>query len=589
MSIINDIYKITEGIETPLERSELASLVLYSILQSDYYEGKNQHINLGKNYFDEYVVYHEALSNVGINRDTEKTVVNFEPDDKTFYINESKEGYPKKLLNNYQYNCLKKLDIIFNKERSLVEGVEELRKNPLSPLEYETALMVIRERRNLNDKDLVSFLHENNPLQLDLESYTDLKAQYKTNNYRKPSSQHITLLLEPLTGRRSIEDSQEIFERFPFTRSLSKTSLKYAERNNDLNIKDIREAVRSDKKNIIGDALDKIIGKQTLVSKKEAAVLDIIEHHNKDNFLERFKTFSSELLERPIAETILSNYKVEIDRVLTEVYKLYPELLKNKDSEARVEFFEFKDAPQTERYDIAAYAYAKSMNKLNIYSDYTRTHSSIVNGLRSLSSEFDYSNGIMGIVKNDIEVLAVVIADRRETTRNSTTYNTMEVPSIVLDRIDEDIRGVSREHIKNLLEHFFKMAQKENVLLVHDLCIVRRGESEVLNNKVYGVIKELEREYPDVILLNEGALDYKATIKTDALKWTFVEHCYTKEIKNDIMKDMYKKLIEYTRTQEYSDLNISNYQHDNEEKFLNIINNIENQTNKQIKVRKLKV
>ena len=548
MSIKNDVFKwskkIAEKQDLDIEAEELASMALYKIYNQPYFQGQNDFIRLHKNIFNEISLGLCNLNNLGGSEHTtiNQLNINFsKPRSKDYEINTVNEN---KILKTDQE--IKELNLFLNMLKNtnsfshLIKEIEDYESKE-DTLFYSKIIISSNETTH-NKNTLVSALdYFLDYKEKDTEKEYALEFKTKKDLYRSNKISSLEDRLyedyktkELMKGNKPIEEMED----FTFKRL---TGL------NNMTLEDIKNFKKTHP-----EMYEKSLYKSYLDIKDpdlrmKTLYNDIFFKDDKQVLINKIEN----ILKEDGVEYTLKQYQKEIDLILKETIKKYPEIGYSSIHEGKKDII-IKSYDGSNEYYLMQDNHTKD-NKLELFhQDYgISRYYDAIKGLHVYNKKYHYKVTFAAL-KNDLEEFAVIESFVKDSLRIDGEYLNMK--SLYLCSLQDAGRGINEDDLFNLYSSLINNINDDKFIISYDL-YDRKNMKE--NNKDilhYNVIQRLKKEYPTFIFYNDGMKinidNYAmASLKKDMLTYA-VENNMSKE---DII-NVDKKIEEFIKSDNFNDI-----------------------------------
>lgn len=514
----NDIYNLSKKLlknkSYDISDIELSALTLYTILNKGYCKDAYSYIVLTKNIYDEYSLGNRRLSNIyGVtNQSIAADLISFNSNDNFLNINTGL-SFNNVILNEKEKEYLINFTNILKENKdnliNLIKDINKLNTDIESNHFYELLL-----KNKADSNSTLKIIEAITESVLTKEEWLSFLNKYKIVNYRRFNERGIKFsnISEILPDNMSYKEkdliSRIITETEP-TKKLVNTVMEETLLYMNLNEKDVNEFIKSSRyKNSF---LEKInIAMNNKLDLKEKLILILEEKFKLKINIEDLIEDLNKNINNETYEDLYLKYSKEIKSIEIEVYKKYPDLLKNI-NETDMKFNVLDIA--NDKYNNYTDYYQKNSNVIDFHynkdNDHKKLYTSVISGI-SMPGYFNSwqpstENEIYFELRNSLEVIALLEIKKEDAMENRLTYDYMSNLNIfkmadfdILKREDLDINVLS-----SLIKEFLnKMKEDEMVVYSDILNTTKIAKAE--KTKIKKILKEVEKDYKDIIFINSN-------------------------------------------------------------------------------------
>lgn len=547
MSIKNDVFKwskkIVEKQGLEIEQEELASMALYNIYKQPYFQDQNDFLKLHRNIFDEISLGVYGLNKIGGFDNPTINHLNVQ-----FFNTRSKDYQDYFVIS----------EKILRTEKELTEIAIFLAILKQSKSFYD----LIKNIENYESKNDTLFLskiiintNENTYEDGSLLGVLDYFTDYKEHNtekefileFKTKKDLHRKSIVSRLDDRLFLDyDIKELMKGNKPIDSMGKNALYNLTGLSNMELSDL-DTFKNNHPEMYEKSLYKIFVE---MDTKEERMLYV---YNKDYFDNDKKSLIDKInnmLDKDSVDYILNQYKKELDIILKETIKKYPEIGYNSIHEGKKEIV-IKEYESSSEYYIMRDNHIKN-SKLEIFQQQQgiERHFETTKGLNIYGKKYFYKTKFAAM-KNDLEEFAVVESFTRNSLKLEHQYLNMN--SLYICNLQDIGRGLKQDDLVNLYSELIKTMSKDNFIVSYDLYDRRNLKESNLDVMNYNIIQKLKSDFPDIIFYNDGMKieidDYKmAEFKSEILGYAVEDGLNREElIKID------KKIEKFIKSDKFTD------------------------------------
>lgn len=517
----NDIYnlstKILENKSYDISDIELSALALYTILNKGYCKDAYSYIVLTKNIYDEYSLGNRRLSNIyGVtNQNISEDLISFNNNDFLFNINTELVFNNIVLSEKEKEYLIKFTDILKENKDNLINLVEDIKKLNTDIESNHFYELILKYKSDSNSTlKIIEAVTESG---LTPEEWLSFLNKYKITNHKRFSERGLIfsniseILPDNMCYKEKELISKIIKEKDPtekYVNLIMKETLDYM----NINEKDLNKFIKSSKyKNSF---LEKInISMNNNLELKEKLILILDEKVKFKTNIEKLIEDLNKSINNETYEDLYLKYSKEIKLIENEVYKKYPDLLKNiNETDMKFNVLDVTN----DKYNNYTDYYEKNSNVIDFHFDKDterkKLYTSLISGISMPGYFKSYhkstENEIYFELRNSLEVIALLEIKKVKTLENRLTYDYMSNLNVIkmadfdiLKREDLDINLLT-----SLIKEFLNKMKEEKLVVFSDILNTPKvNKSEKL--KIQNILKEIEKDYKDIIFINGTPTD----------------------------------------------------------------------------------
>ena len=517
----NDIYnlstKILENTSYDISDIELSALALYTILNKGYCKDAYSYIVLIKNIYDEYSLGNRRLSNIyGVTyQNISEDLISFNNNDFLFNINTELVFNNIVLSEKEKEYLIKFTDILKENKDNLINLVEDIKKLNTDIESNHFYELILKYKSDSNSTlKIIEAVTESG---LTPEEWLSFLNKYKITNHKRFSERGLIfsniseILPDNMCYKEKELISKIIKEKDPtekYVNLIMKETLDYM----NINEKDLNKFIKSSKyKNSF---LEKInISMNNNLELKEKLILILDEKVKFKTNIEKLIEDLNKSINNETYEDLYLKYSKEIKLIENEVYKKYPDLLKNiNETDMKFNVLDVTN----DKYNNYTDYYEKNSNVIDFHFDKDtgrkKLYTSLISGISMPGYFKSYhkstENEIYFELRNSLEVIALLEIKKVKTLENRLTYDYMSNLNVIkmadfdiLKREDLDINLLT-----SLIKEFLNKMKEEKLVVFSDILNTPKvNKSEKL--KIQNILKEIEKDYKDIIFINGTPTD----------------------------------------------------------------------------------
>jgi hypothetical protein len=552
MSIKNDVFKwskkIVEKQGLEIEPEELASMALYNIYNQPYFQDKNAFLKLHKNLFDEI-----SLGVYGLNKvvDTSSMTNHL---NVQFFNSRSKD---------YQDNYVVK-DKILKTEQEMKDLSVLLAILKQSDL-FTDLIKNIEDYESTNDtlflSKIIISLNENTYEDGSLLGTLDYFIDYKEKNTEKEFDLEFKTKKDLHRKSRVSRIDDRLFTYYNIKELMKgNKSISDIDGNSLEQLTGLKHMKLSDLDNFKKkhpEMYEKSLYRIFIENKDPEQRMIYMYEKNffQDDKKELIKKIHNEL-EKESVDYLLSQYKKELDLILKETIKKYPEIGYENIHEGKKDIV-FKEYENSSEYYVMKDNYIKD-SKLEIFQQESgiERHFEVIKGLNIYGKKYFYKNKF-AVMKNDLEEFAVIESFEKDSFTRE--YNSLNMKSLYICNLQDIGRGVNQEDLVKLYSELIKTIKKDTFIVSYDLYDRRNLKENNFDIINYNIIQRLKTEFPDLIFYNDGMKIDKDNYAMAEIKKDMLIHADEAGLNREELIKLDKKIEEFIKSDKLNDIENLSY------------------------------
>lgn len=573
MRIKDIIYKEASNIKTDIFPSELASIALFKILKSSYFENQYDFIQLNKTDQGLIGISTGALNSIEnlSNSEIHSMSVNFENNGENIIgINENAKSFSKILTRN-QLDLFERFINILKESKDLFEIKDKVDEELIKNRRFIYELNKISDyNSSISPNNILTILMIVSNHEIDKEYEFDNKIEYKNiSMYNNKDSFNLGYELSKLIGN-NVKDLINFDSKDTYKMIIEKNiddllgkgfiqkdlEKKYSNLTNSEDKIEFIKDIKKNKKIYETSILKALLESNNFTDK----LLKVLNKSYLSFQVEKYLDDNEYKVEKNTIEDLYQKYNKEIELIEAAVYKEFP-TLKNNNKNYEIEFkivkndknnsyssfgdstsheVSIEDTPLKDSNEIDKTEFIKAVHnseKVDLMSHFDYTFA--IKNLRGLNHDWmnnNYSNPV-SLIKNDLEVLGYTESCIDKRTESGMVQLTVS-PVYVVSKEKNNM-----ELIKDAFRPFFQYAKENNMIIEYESSILK-NQSKYTSLRAF---IELKKEYNSVISTIKYELYNKEGFPKDIQEnYELIENKYYYKVAfNEIIRKSIEQEIKY--------------------------------------------